>query len=118
GDVTPNNLSRMLAATEEMGRLQERMWWRAGVDPQTSKKRETLAISGRKQVIGGRDGHAMRTDTSFKTLHGAEAQAYAEDLHSRKPSMTWAAMRIAIAERFEVSSETVKKSLINPKKHG
>ncbi len=50
GDVSPNNLSRMLMATEEMGRLQERMWWRAGVDPLTGKRREELAISGKKQT--------------------------------------------------------------------
>lgn len=118
GDTTPGNISRMMMATEELGRLQERLWWRAGVDPQTKKKHETLAIGGRKQVKGGKDGNAMRTDTSFKALHGVEAQAYADDLHNRQPSMTWAAMRNAVAKRFNVSAETVKKALINPKKYG
>jgi len=47
GDQTPDNLSRMLMATEEMGRLQERMWWRSGVDPQTGAPREDLALAGR-----------------------------------------------------------------------
>lgn len=118
GDTTPGNVARMLMATEAMGRLRERLWWRAGVDHQTEKKRETLAISGRRQVKGGKDGNAMRADTSFKALHGAEAQAYADDLHNRQPSMTWAAMRNAVAKRFNVSAETVKKALTNPKKHG
>lgn len=118
GDTTPTNVSQMLMATEELGRLQERMWWRAGVDPQAKKKRETLAISGRKQVKGGKDGNAMRTDTSFKAIHGVEAQAYADDLHYRQPNMTWTAIRIIVAKRFKVSAETVKKSLTNPKKLG
>lgn len=48
GDRTPNALARALMAAEEMGRLQERLWWRAGVDPESGEKREALAIKGRK----------------------------------------------------------------------
>jgi len=124
GDATPGNLGRMLMATEEMGRLQERMWWRVGVekinpgDPESWRKREDLALSGKRQAKGGHDGNAMRTNTSFRAIHGDDAQAYADDLHRQKPRLTWSAIRIAVGLRFNVSAETVKKSLINPKKHG
>jgi len=123
-EYSANTLGLMLMAAEEMGRLQERMWWRAGVekinieDPESWRKREDLALSGRRQAKGGHEGNAMRTDTSFRAVHGAEAQAYANDLHRQKPRLTWSAIRILIALRFDVSAETVKKSLINPKKHG
>jgi hypothetical protein len=59
GDVTPENLSRMLMAAEEMGRLQERMWWRAGVDPISGEKREALALTGRPVKRGQKDGAAI-----------------------------------------------------------
>ncbi len=48
GDATPKNIARMLMAAEDMGRLQERLWWRAGVDPESGERREALAIRGRK----------------------------------------------------------------------
>lgn len=47
-DKSPDTLGRALMASEEMGRLQERLWWRAGVDPESGEKREALAIKGRR----------------------------------------------------------------------
>jgi hypothetical protein len=49
GDTSPNTIGSMLLHAQEMGRLQERMWWRAGVDPQTGKRREELAIGKQAQ---------------------------------------------------------------------
>ncbi len=51
GDASPGNLGRMLLAAEEMGRLQERLWWRAGVDPETRERRETLALERKKSRL-------------------------------------------------------------------
>lgn len=58
GDATPKNLARMLMAAEDMGRLQERLWWRAGVDPESGEKREALALTGRPVKRGQKDAAA------------------------------------------------------------
>jgi hypothetical protein len=72
GDTSPNNIARMLMATEEMGRLHERMWWRAGVDPISREKRENLALTGRPVKRGQKAGaektnkaHAPRRQARF-----------------------------------------------------
>lgn len=48
---TENTLSLIVEHAQEMGRLQERLFWRAGVDPQTGKRREKLAIGKRAQQL-------------------------------------------------------------------
>jgi len=75
GDVTPNNLSGMLMATKEMGRLEERLWWRAGVDPISGEKREVLALTGRSVKRGQKDGaaitnraHALKREERFACM--------------------------------------------------
>lgn len=47
GEVTPDLISQVADAAEDMGRLQERLWWRAGVDPITGERREALGLRGR-----------------------------------------------------------------------
>ena len=59
GDTVADNIGLMLFASEEMGRLQERMWWRAGVDPVSGEKREVLALTGRPVKRGQKDGAAI-----------------------------------------------------------
>lgn len=112
------DVSLLISIAEELGRIQAHTFWRAGVDPQTGKRREILAMSGRRQVKGGRDGNAMRTDTSFAALYGAAAQARADALHRENPRRTWGRIRQIIASEYKVSPETVKKALRNPKKPG
>lgn len=75
GDATPDNVSRMLLATEEMGKLQERMFWRAGVDPGSDEKREALALIGRAMKRGQKDGaaktnqvHAYKREARFTRM--------------------------------------------------
>lgn len=46
-DPTPRALEYVVEFAEELGRLQERLWWRAGVDRSTGVRREELALSGR-----------------------------------------------------------------------
>lgn len=118
GDCSPSNIGMMLMHAQELGRLQERMWWRAGIDPQTGKKRETLALSGRRQVKGGHNGNAMKGKKSFAETHGREAQARADLIAAERPALSWAAIRSKLAREFDVSAETIKKALRNPKKGG
>lgn len=118
GDTSPDTIGAMLMHAQDMGRLQERMAWRAGVDPQTGKRGEALALSGRRQVKGGHDGNAMKGAKSFAATHATAAQARADALHRENPRRTWARIRQIIAQEYGVSVETVRKSLRNPKKNG
>lgn len=118
GDFSEGVLAFMLENSEELGRLQERMWWRSGIDPETRTKREALALTGRAQVKAGKRGNEMRSSTSFAATHGIEAQAVADEIAAKNPKLSWSAIRNTVAARFEVSPETIKKSLRNPKKAG
>lgn len=115
GDTSPQNLARMIDAAEELGRWQERLWWRAGIDKESGERREELAVIRKRQKITGREKRAMKPDTSFKAVYGAAAQVYADDLHSRKPELSWNDIKRAVATKYGVSTDTVKKALVNPK---
>ncbi|NOX72941.1 MAG: hypothetical protein GXP03_04750 [Alphaproteobacteria bacterium] len=116
--ATAPDLELLIMFAEELGQYQERMVWRQGLDEKTGKRREALALSGRKQVKDGQDGNRMRTNNSFFTRHGKQAQEFVEDLHQRKPNLTWADMRRQAAKKFGVSPETIKEKLNNPKRVG
>lgn len=121
---TADALGRMLMHSQEMGRLQERMWWRRGVvkfdpdDRETWKRREELALSGRRQVKGGHDGNKMKGQQSFAAMHGGEAQKRAQEIARQKPELSWTAIRGILSKQFKVSDTTLKNALTNPKKAG
>lgn len=110
------DIAVIIASAEALGQLQERMWWRSGIDPETQAKREVLALIGRAQVKAGKRGNELRSSSSFAATHGVEAQAMADEIAAKSPNLSWAAIRNTVAARFGVSSETIKKSLRNPKK--
>jgi len=114
----PIKLEYLIERAVELGKLQERLFWRQGIDEQTGKRPETLALAGRAQVKNGRNGNRMRTDNSFAMTRGAEAQIEANELCKRKPGLSWTAIRDILAIRHGVSAETLKKVLKNPKKAG
>jgi hypothetical protein len=60
GNTGSSLVAMMLTAAKEMGRLEERMWWRAGIDAATGDRREALALTGRKVKRGLKDGAAVR----------------------------------------------------------
>lgn len=118
GNTGATLVASMLFAAAEMGRLEERMWWRAGIDRDTGRKREALALAGRRQVRGGRAGAAIKGQKSFRAAFGAQAQMRAEEIHAARPHLSWAKIREILAGEFKVSPETIKKSVRNPKKTG
>lgn len=67
GELTADNLARLLMATEEMGRLQERLWWRAGIDPESGERREALALTGRPVKQGQKEA-ARQTNARHAKL--------------------------------------------------
>ncbi|WP_143542818.1 hypothetical protein [Cereibacter azotoformans] len=76
------------------------------------------ALSGHAQRKAGERGRAMRTDASFATTHGREAQAMANDIATRNPKLSWEAIKRRLATHFNVSEGTIKNSVSNPKKDG
>lgn len=114
----PMKLEYLIERAVELGKSQERLFWRQGIDEQTGKRPETLALAGRTQVKSGQNGNRMRTDNSFAMTHGAEAQIKANKLHKSNPSLSWTAIRNILAKHYDVSTETIKKALKNPKRVG
>ncbi|MEL7803201.1 hypothetical protein [Sulfitobacter pontiacus] len=114
----PKNLDYLVERSVELGRLQERIYWRQGIDPATGKNRETLGLAGKRQVKNGQQGNAMRTDNSFGVRHSLHAQDFVADLSKRNPHLTWADLQRAAAKEFNVSVSTIRRELTNPKKVG
>ena len=113
GDTTPDDLSRMLMAAEELGRLQERMWWRRGIDPETGKRREELAIGKREQE------KAIPRATEARRVQAQDARpdwhdnATLDALEIRRRHPSYSRWRIAgeIHEKFGVSRNRCDKVL-------
>lgn len=59
GGAKRSDMETMLYCAEEMGKLQERMWWRRGVDPESRARREELAIERRRQRTAFRGQEAQ-----------------------------------------------------------
>jgi hypothetical protein len=115
---SPKALEYLVERAVELGGLQERIYWRQGNDPATGKNRETLGLSGKRQVKNGQQGNATRTSESFGVRHGSDAQNFVDELIKRRPNLTWADLQRAAAKKFEVSESTIKRNLTNPKKVG
>jgi len=98
------DLQLMIMHVEELGRLQERCQWRHGIDEATGKRPEELALSGRRQVKNGQDGNAMRSDSSFFAKNGNRALQFGNELHTRKPHLSWADLQRIAAENCGVSA--------------
>jgi hypothetical protein len=117
-DHNPKTLEHLIYHAVELGKIQERIFWRQGNDEATGKNREALGLAGKRQVKNGQQGNEMRTDNSFRVQHGPEAQSYVDDLSKRKPHLSWANLQREVAKRFGVSVTTIKRHLTNPKKVG
>ena len=98
------DLQLMIMHAEELGRQHERFQWRQGIDEATGKRPEELALSGRRQVKNGQDGNAMRSDNSFLAKNGNRAQQFVNELHIRKPHLSWADLQRIAAENCGVSA--------------
>ena len=110
-----SDLGLSIETDHEMGRLEERMWWRAAHEPVTGKSPERLALVGKRQTKAGQDGSAMKAGQSFAAQHGSEAQARADEL-AESTKLNWAAIKRLLAVEFRVSPETIKRTVANPRK--
>lgn len=113
GDTSASTISSMLLNAQEMGRLHERMWWRAGIDPQTGKRPEELALGKRAQE------KAIPRATEARRIHAQDTKpdwhdnAKLDALEIRRIHPTYSRWRIAgeIHERFGVSHDRCYKVL-------
>ncbi|TPE53227.1 hypothetical protein [Amaricoccus solimangrovi] len=81
GEAEPN-LARLIELGEELGRLHERIFWRAGVDRDTGQIRETLALREKKAVSDRRAGGA--TNAAKAERWQAIARRLAAEIRSRR----------------------------------
>jgi hypothetical protein len=51
-------LTDLIGEAEHLGIIQERMWWRCGLDHSTGKKRESLAVKGKENSLHLKDAAA------------------------------------------------------------
>jgi len=111
------DMTLAIDTAETLGRLQERMLWRASNEPVTGKTPEGLAVVGKRQTKAGQDGNRMKAGKSFAASHGELAQMRANEL-STNPRLSWSQIKGILARKFNVSAETIKRNVNNPRKLG
>lgn len=113
GNTSANTIGSMLMAAEELGRLQERMWWRCGIDPETGKRREELALGKRAQekaISRATEARRIQAQDARPDWHDS-ATFEAEEIRRKHPS--YSRWRIAgmLHEKFGVSQNRCDKVL-------
>ena len=105
GENGASAVAMMLQAAEEMGRLEERMWWRSGIDRTTGERRERLAVERRDQrrAFAGAS-HARNAANAAKRedAHAlaAVAQHIADDYWRRHPGASKSRVAAHVADRW------------------
>ncbi|QIE42327.1 hypothetical protein G5B39_10505 [Rhodobacteraceae bacterium SC52] len=110
---TMDSIKLIVEHAEELGRLEERIWWRCGVDPQTDKPREALAVGKRNQELScGKATEARRVQAQDAKPEWHE-WAYLDALERRKIFPSHSRWRIAgsIHEKYSVSQDRCAKIL-------
>jgi len=110
GDTSPSTIGMMLTHAQEMGRLQERMWWRAGVDPVTGERRERLAVERRNHRRAFAEAKAEREAANAERKEAgralaALAQGLADECWRRNPSLSKIEVARRVAARWPSDCE-------------
>ena len=113
GDASPSTIGMMLMHAQEMGRLQERMWWRRGIDPDTGKRREALALGKRAQEKArpkATEARRIQAQDTRPDWHDS-ATLEAQEIRRRHPS--YSRWRIAgmLHDKFGISQNRCDKVL-------
>jgi hypothetical protein len=82
--VVPD-VPRIIEVAEDMGRLQERIWWRYGRDRATGKLREQLALGKRKQQVALAGGDKGRKTNSARHAEAERWRAVAREVTAAHP---------------------------------
>lgn len=112
-DREKGNVAVIVEHAQELGRIQERMFWRAGVDPQTGKRREELALGKRQQEKAIPRATEARRIQAQDTKPDWHDDAKLDALEIRRRYPTYSRWRIAgeIHEKFGVSRNRCDKVL-------
>ena len=113
GDTSPSTIGTMLMHAQEMGRLHERMWWRAGIDPDTGKRREGLALGKRAQEKARPKATEARRIQAQDTRPDWHDSATLEAQEIRRRHPTYSRWRIAgmLHDKFGISQNRCDKVL-------
>jgi hypothetical protein len=98
GDVTPSTVAAITDAAQEVGEIGERMFWRAGIDPATGKRREALAVGKAKQELARPKATEARRASAADNEPGwwDDARQRAAEMRTRFPSYS----RSRVAEKL------------------
>ncbi len=121
GDCSPSTIGVMLIDAQEMGRLQERMWWRSGVDPKTGRRREELAISGKKQtkVLDDHRNRANAVKVSNADRRRELVARIAQSSHRTGGSLEeYVERKLKEKHDIQTSRRTIRRDLDSLKKVG
>jgi hypothetical protein len=104
------DLSLLISIGEELGRIEERTLWRAGVDPQTGKTRESLAVGKQSQELStGKAAKARREKASENEPEWwDDARIRAKEIRQSRPSLSRSRIASLIAEEFRRSERQVR----------
>ena len=107
------NVEMIVEHAQELGRIQERMFWRAGADPQTGKRREALALGKRAQeraIPKAAEARRIQAQDIQPDWHD-DAKLAALEIRRRYP--THSRWRIAgeIHKKFGISRDRCDKVL-------
>jgi hypothetical protein len=93
GDTSPSNMGTILHYAEQLGRLRERMFWRAGVDEATGARREALALERKKSRLALSDNPDRNHERQQRAAEWREvAQRLADECWQRRPQLSKAAV--------------------------
>ena len=116
GDTSPSTTGMMLMRAQEMGRLQERMWWRSGIDPETGERRERLAIERRDHRRAFANAAAERQAINAERKEAgralaALAQRMADECWQRNPVLSKQEVARRLHARWPTDSEIPRPSV-------
>lgn len=93
------DIAKLIELAEELGKLEERLYWRAGVDPHTRERREAMALREKAATGHRRAGGAMNADAAAKRR--ATAHKLADDIQApRVRKLSNLALAEAVHERW------------------
>jgi len=106
-------INDLIDEAEHLGVIQERMWWRRGIDPQTGKRREELALGKRAQEKAIPKATEARRVQAQDTKPDWHDSATLDALEIRRRHPSFSRWRIAgkIYEKFGVSRNRCDKVL-------
>lgn len=105
GAIDQHDVMMLIHSAEELGKLQERIWWRHGVDPVTGAKRESLAVSERKSrqairkarpAIDAHNAGLKKKADQWKRT----AQRIAEDIWKNNPALSANAVAVSVHRKW------------------